>query len=324
MKVVIAGGTTQAEFLVSMFKDKKNELIIINPSESVADTILKRYHVHVYVGDPWRRYALEESNAYDADIFVSLCPSDTDNYASCIMAKKCFNARKCICVVNNPKNVDVYKNLGIDSVISSSYLLGQSVRSESSVENIMKTMSVENDRIVMIEAVVLSKYAICGHTLKEIRFPRYCSVSAVYRTPDVIIPNGDTLITAKDQLLIVCAPEDKDKVTKFIQREVPGKAATELIADAVSHIIPTSKKDKKDAEATSKAIKAEEKEEAKAEAKAKKAAEKEARKEAKKAASAPKVEEPEPAPKPAEKPSDQEEKADSKTKAKKITSKESK
>ena len=281
MKVVVAGGSTQAEFLVSMFKDKQNELIVINPSESVADTILKRYHAHVYVGDPWRKYVLEECNAYDADVFVAVCPEDTDNYASCIMAKKCFNARKCICVVNDPKNVETYKRLGIDSVISSSYLLGQSVRSESSVEAIMKTMSVENDRIIMIEAVVLSKYAICGHTLKEIRLPRYCSVSAIYRTPDVIIPNGDTLLLAKDQLLIVCAPEDKDKVTRFIQREAGAPSTSAIIAGAVRSIMPNARKEKS---SLSKAIRVEERAEARAEARAEKAAARRSKKEARRQA----------------------------------------
>ena len=55
MKIVIAGGGPQAEFIVSMFKDKKNNLIVINPSKAEADVLLKRYRVPVYVGKPWRR-----------------------------------------------------------------------------------------------------------------------------------------------------------------------------------------------------------------------------------------------------------------------------
>ncbi len=219
MKIVIAGGNHEAEFIIKMFKGRKNDLVVINPRRDVADTLMKRTRVACYVGEPSRRYALDEANAHDADVFIALSEKDADNYASCILAKKCFNARKCICVVSNPKNVDLYKSLGIDSVISSSYLLGQSVKSESSVEDIIKTISVENDKIVMIEATILSKYKLCGKTLMEAKFPRYASVSCIYRTPDVIIPKGDTVIQAKDKLLLVCAPSDQKKVLAFVSAE---------------------------------------------------------------------------------------------------------
>ena len=218
MKVVIAGGSKEAEYLVGMFADGKNELIVINDNETVVDTIRKRRKIAVYHGEPWKKYCLEEANAYDADVFVSLCPSDTDNYASCVIAKKVFNAKKCICLVQNPSNVDLYKNLGIDSVISSPYLLGQIIQEEASIENIVRTMSLENGQITVKEFVVLSNYEICDKTLRDIRFPRYCSVAAIFRSPTVIIPNGDSLIQAKDTLLIVCAPGDEAKVTKFVQR----------------------------------------------------------------------------------------------------------
>ena len=137
MKIIVAGGTFEAEYIIKMFHKKDNQLVVINNSKEEAELILKRERVAVYVGDPWRNYVLEEAHAEDADVFIALCERDCDNFASCLLAKKCFGAKKCICVVNNPTNVDLYKTLGIDSVISSTYLLGQSVKTESSVEELM-------------------------------------------------------------------------------------------------------------------------------------------------------------------------------------------
>ncbi len=233
MKIVIAGGGSQAEFIVSMFKDKKNQLIVINPSKTEADLLVKRYRIPVYVGKPWRRKSLEETDAYNADAFISLCEKDTDNFAACLNAKRVFDAKKCICVVNNPKNVDLYKQMGIDAVISASYLLGQSVQSETSLASMLKTLSLENDKITMIEAVVLSKYRIANLPLKECRFPSYVSVACIYRTPDVIIPKGDTVILPKDNLLLVCAPSDQKKVMNFVRQE---NRKTGIIISKVSEV----------------------------------------------------------------------------------------
>ena len=83
MKIVVAGGSYEAEYIVSMLRGKENELIVINPSKEVASGIVKRLKTPVYVGSPWRKYALEEANAYDADAFIALSNNDADNYACC-------------------------------------------------------------------------------------------------------------------------------------------------------------------------------------------------------------------------------------------------
>lgn len=219
MKIVVAGGSYEAEYIVSMLRGKENELIVINPSKEVASGIVKRLKTPVYVGSPWRKYALEEANAYDADAFIALSNNDADNYASCLLAKTVFNTKKCVCVVSNPKNVQIYTELGIDSVISSSYLLGQSIKNESSVEDLFKTLSLENGKIVMIEAVVLSKFKIANRMLKDIRFPNYASICCIERFPEVIIPKGDTYIEPKDKLFVICKSADQRKVMAFISQE---------------------------------------------------------------------------------------------------------
>ena len=139
MKIVIAGGDSKAEYIIKSFKDKKNELVVINPSFHVAERLKKACFVKVYHGEPWSRITLQQADAFDADVFISLCERDTDNYATCLMAKRMFNAKKTICVVDNPANVDIFKKLGLDAVISSTYLLSQSIMSESSVESLTKT-----------------------------------------------------------------------------------------------------------------------------------------------------------------------------------------
>ena len=226
MKVVIAGGDSQAEFIISMFKGKSNELIVINPSREVAETLAKRCRVSVTTGAPWRKFVLEEAGVYDADVFISLCEEDTDNYASCIMAKNVFAAKKTICVVNNPKNVDLYKRLGLDSVISSTYLLAQSIRGESSLASITKTLSIDNDKINVVEAIILSKYEICFKKIKDIAFPRYASIAAIYRNYQIIIPSGMVELQPKDTLLMVTAPSNIKKLLAYVQQEREGGLAT--------------------------------------------------------------------------------------------------
>ena len=219
MKFVIAGGTHEAEYIVSMFHKKGNSLVIINPSREEAEILRERENLSVYVGAPWKNNSFEESGAENADIFISLCERDTDNYASCMMAKNAYGAKKCICLVNNPNNVELYRSLGIDSVISSTYLLGDSVKASASVEDIIKAISLENNQVAMIEATLLRRFRITGKRIMDAGFPKYASISCIVRGEEVIIPNGQVVLQAKDKLLMVCSPLDQKRLTAFIKTE---------------------------------------------------------------------------------------------------------
>ena len=228
MKIVIAGGHHEAEFIVSMFHKKDNELVIINPSRDEASLIMKRENLPVYIGTPWKDHVLEEAGAANADIFIALCESDCDNYASCVLAKTLFSAKKCICTVNNPNNVDLYKRLGIDSVISGTYLLGDSVRNESSVEDIIRAVSLENNQVIMIDATILPTFKIANKRIMDANFPKYASISCIVRGSEVIVPNGQVVLRPKDKLMVVCAPADQTRLVAFLKEE---KSEAELSSE---------------------------------------------------------------------------------------------
>lgn len=216
MKIVVAGGSSAAEYIIRNFKSRSNSLTIINTDKDDADEISKANKIPVFFGDPSRKYVLENAHVEDADIFIAVGNNDADNYVSCVLAKKAFNVKKCICIVQNPNNVEVFKELGIDSVISSTQLLISSIASESSLETLIKTMSFEDDKIVLTEVVIKSSYAIAHKHIAEIDFPKTGSIACIYRNPRVIIPNGSTLILPKDKLLFVSSPYDQQAIIDFI------------------------------------------------------------------------------------------------------------
>lgn len=219
MHIVIANGDSDAAYIIDMFNTKENRLTVINGSEAVAQTLMERKHIAVTIGDPWHNAILEAARVYDADIFISLCKKDTDNFASCLMAKRNFHIKKCICAVSNPSNVDLYKKLGIDVVISSTYLLAKSIKNESNAESLIKSLSLDNEKIVMIEATLLPKYWICDQAIKDMGFPKNASIAYVVRNYNFIIPNGDLVLRPMDTIVVACAKENEVEILRFLKRQ---------------------------------------------------------------------------------------------------------
>ena len=218
MRIVIANGNNSADYIIKNFKNRHNELIIINDDRDIANHLAKSSKLPVIFGDFTKVGTLKEANIQGADLFIALGHRDSDNYVGCLHARKEFGVKKCICVVQNPKNVEVFKELGLDSVISSIETLVSSILAESSLELLTKTMSFENDKIVMSEIVVKPTYLIAHKHIMDIHFPKEGSIACVYRRPRVIIPNGQTLILPKDKLFVLSTPAEQKKLIDFVQK----------------------------------------------------------------------------------------------------------
>ena len=140
MRIVIANGDNSADYIIKNFKNRQNQLTIINDNKDVANHIAKSSKLPVIYGDFTKVSTLKEAGIQNADLFIALGRKDSDNYVGCLHARRQFNVKKCICIVQNPKNVEVFKQLGLESVICSTETLVSSVISESSLESLTKTM----------------------------------------------------------------------------------------------------------------------------------------------------------------------------------------
>ena len=218
MKIVIADGFNNADYIIEMLQKqkKRNQIIVINSDKQHAAYLSEHHRIPVFCGNPYKNYVLKNANVKNADIFIALSESDTDNYVSCMLAKTAFNVKKCICIVTDPKNVELFKTLGIDSVVSSTYLLAETIQSESTVEDILKSLSIE-DNLIMFEIEVKSEYAIAHREIKDIGFPKNANISCIYRRSKVVIPNGSTLISPGDRLIIVTTPKTQKSIVDFVQ-----------------------------------------------------------------------------------------------------------
>ncbi|MCQ2460884.1 MAG: TrkA family potassium uptake protein [Clostridia bacterium] len=217
MRIVVAGGRTQADFLIGDLVKKKHKIVVINDDAAYCDYLSSTHKIPVYHGDPSKYFVLEEAGIKDFDVLVALTHRDADNLAICQYAKRCFGVKKVICTVANPKNADLFKELGVNTVISSTHMIAQYISQAATVENLIKTMSVEDDKVIITEVLVEPNYGCVGKTLMNITLPENAIIGCIIRkSADMIVPNGNTEIKSGDKLLILSSPENQKKVMAAI------------------------------------------------------------------------------------------------------------
>ncbi|MBQ4253856.1 MAG: TrkA family potassium uptake protein, partial [Erysipelotrichaceae bacterium] len=141
------------------------------------------------------------------------------NYVACKTAKQLLEARRCIATVINPKNVEVFRRLGVDSVVCSTYLLSEQIRSSASVENLINSLSLEDNKIIILELRITEGLSVQGKTLKDINISNLGSVSAIMRADKTIIPNGNTELLDGDKVLVVTSEENRNRIVNLFQRK---------------------------------------------------------------------------------------------------------
>ncbi len=220
MNIVVCGGRQQADYLLSVFANKRgNNIVVINDDEKIADTISEHYGLEVIKSDPTKHYSFEIANVTNFDLVISLQSNDVDNFVTCRMAKQFFHIKKSICTVSNPNNVDIFTHLGIDVAISDSYLLTQKIKGESDIESVFKTSSLEGEKIVITEIKIKDSFWCVGKDLKSLGLPKTGNITCIFRDPEVIIPRGDTTINVNDTLVIASAPKNQEELIEFIKGE---------------------------------------------------------------------------------------------------------
>ena len=216
MNIVITGGKTKADFLIASLLKKKHNLVVINEDIKYCEYLASNHGIPIVHGVPYKKDTLNGANIYNYDVLIALSYSDSDNLAICQFAKKVYNIEKTVCVVSNPNNVKFFKELGINTVISATYLVSNMIEQASTVENLISSLALENNKIILTDLIVNSTYPVCNKKLVDVKIPHGIIVSCILRNDNMIVPNGSTVILPNDKLLIISSPADQQKAIDII------------------------------------------------------------------------------------------------------------
>jgi trk system potassium uptake protein TrkA len=119
--------------------------------------------------------------------------------------------------VNNPKNADIMRKLGIDIVVSSTDTIARLIEWEVDFSGLKHIATLGQGEATLHEIVLPSDYALSGRKLSDIRPPEQSVIVAVERRHEMIIPRGNTEIMAGDKLIVLVKGDGLDAVYKKLK-----------------------------------------------------------------------------------------------------------
>lgn len=123
MYIIVIGGGKVGYFLARDLLDRGEEVTLVEKEGGRAEWLESQLGSIVMRGDGDEMAFLRTTGIERADAVLAVTGDDEDNLVALQLAKQQFNVPHTIARVNNPANVPIFKELGVDEAVSATEVL---------------------------------------------------------------------------------------------------------------------------------------------------------------------------------------------------------
>jgi trk system potassium uptake protein TrkA len=131
----------------------------------------------------------------------------------CQVAKEKYECERVIARVNNPRNLQHFKLLGVQPVVSATDLILRLIEHEVPRYGLVHLLALEEERLEIIELEVQAGAAAAGLRVADVRLPEGSLVISILRAGRGFVPTPDTVVEAGDQVLLVLDSGLEEQIT---------------------------------------------------------------------------------------------------------------
>jgi trk system potassium uptake protein TrkA len=216
MYIIVVGGGKVGYYLTKTLVHEGYEVLLIEKNPKKAAIYAERFGSVVLEGDGAESTTLEAAGISRADVVIAVTGDDEDNLVICQTSKKRFNVPRTIARVNNPKNEEIFKKLGIDVTVSSTNLILSIIEQEIPERGLVHLFTIKHAQLAIVEATVEPGADVAGKSLSEIEFPPNTVISAVLRDGSMAIPKGETVLLPKDEVIAIVNKESENALHQML------------------------------------------------------------------------------------------------------------
>ena len=161
--------------------------------------------------------SLREAGLEQCDVVVAATGDDEDNLVVSLLAKQEFAVPRVIARVNHPKNEWLFnENWGVDLSVSTPHLITALVEEAVTVGRLVRILQFEGGQARLVEVTLADDSPAIDQAIAELDVPRDATIVAIVRDEHVVMPRGDTIFEAGDEVLAMVTPDSEDEVRRLL------------------------------------------------------------------------------------------------------------
>jgi len=213
MYVIIAGAGKVGWNLARELIAKDGEVTLIESDHGRYRVVEEELEHAVQYGDASELWVLERAGIQRADVVIAVTGDDEDNILICQVAKEKYGVQRIVARVNNPRNLQHFKLLGIQPAVSATDLILGLIEHEVPEYGLVQLLALEEEHLEIIELEVAAGCPCDGKALGDIQLPSGALIISVIRDGAGFVPKAETVIEAGDQVLLILDPGLESDIT---------------------------------------------------------------------------------------------------------------
>jgi trk system potassium uptake protein TrkA len=201
MYAIIAGGGKVGFFLARELIEQGHEVLIIENSSERAEFIANELGNVVLRGNADEASTLAEAGAERADVIIAVTGEDPRNLVLLQVAKRRFGTPRTIARINDPRNENLFRMLGIDATVNATQVMLSVLEQEIPHANLVPLLRLRSTDVEVVEAMVDPRSRVTGAALRDLDLPPDSTIAVIIRNGSAIFPNGATVLEAGDEVI---------------------------------------------------------------------------------------------------------------------------
>jgi trk system potassium uptake protein TrkA len=217
MYIIVVGGGKVGYYLAKELVEEGHEVLVIEKDASKVERIAEDLGDITLRGDGCEAATMEVAGFGRADMVIAVTGDDEDNLVVCQVAKVKFNVPRAMARINNPKNEEIFKRLGIDTTVSATGAILAQIEQELPTHPLIPLLTLKGGGLEMVEVKVPDNSAVVGKRIGEILLPQQSLIALIVDQDGVPrVPKSDTVVRAGDEVVAVTRTENEDALRSVL------------------------------------------------------------------------------------------------------------
>lgn len=225
MKIIILGSGQVGSSVAENLASEANDITIVDTDEIKLKQLQNRFDLRVVVGNASHPTVLANAGADDADLLIAVTHSDEINMLACKLAHRLFNVPTRIARIRAPdflQHPELFStdNFAVDYSICPEQIVTEYITKLIEFPEALQVLSFAQGKISLAAVRAYQGSPLVGSALQNIRqhIPDIDTrVAAIFRQNRAIIPKGDTVIEAGDEVFFIAATTQLRTVMREIR-----------------------------------------------------------------------------------------------------------
>lgn len=211
MYIIVVGGGKVGYYLARELVEEGNEVLVIEKDHAKSERIAEELGDIALEGDGCEAATMEMAGFNRADMVIAVTGDDEDNLVVCQVAKAKFKVPHTMARINNPKNQEIFKKLGIDTTVSATSAILAHIEQELPEHPLIKLLTLRGGGLEIVEVRIPDDAAVVGKLVGDIALPQQSLIALIVGGDEQpVVPRDDTVIKAGDEVVAVTRTETED------------------------------------------------------------------------------------------------------------------